>query len=170
MLYKNWWFFSLLEGILEFFCLYCKIANNCLVINEIQPKRKFWNIVQWPFNNHYVLSCQNMKRWFFFCGIWRSRLVRDLFCWYNSFPVKMAKVSSNLMMVTTFSPKTPCFCWYFPQWRILMMNDKLNLTEAFGASSNPFSQLLSRQKSAQHQTRWSGLPTVFSSFFYMLRL
>ena len=50
MFNKNWWFLNFQKEFLNFsFCIR-KLAVVFYMINEIQPKIKFQNIVQCPFN------------------------------------------------------------------------------------------------------------------------
>ena len=54
MFNKNWWFLNFQKEFLNFsFCIH-KLAVAFYMINEIQPKIKFQNIVQCPFNYTWV--------------------------------------------------------------------------------------------------------------------
>ena len=59
MFNKNWWFLNFQKEFLNFsFCIR-KLAVAFYMINEIQPKIKFQNIVQCPFNvciSHFLLQ------------------------------------------------------------------------------------------------------------------
>ena len=50
MFNKNWWFLNFQKEFLNFSLWICKLAVAFYMINEIQPKIKFQNIVQCPFN------------------------------------------------------------------------------------------------------------------------
>ena len=59
MLNKNWSFLHFQKEFSNFsFCI-CKLAVTFYMINENKPKRKFWNIVQCPFN--FVISTGSQK-------------------------------------------------------------------------------------------------------------
>ena len=63
MFNKNWWFLNFQKEFLNFsFCIH-KLAVAFYMINEIQPKIKFQNIVQCPFkslNVHKNAFCQKL--------------------------------------------------------------------------------------------------------------
>ena len=63
MFNKNWWFLNFQKEFLNFsFCIR-KLAVAFYMINEIQPKIKFQNIVQCPFNKiDYQASCMAWQK------------------------------------------------------------------------------------------------------------
>ena len=62
MFNKNWWFLNFQKEFLNFsFCIR-KLAVAFYMINEIQPKIKFQNIVQCPFNIIYFFHICNIQQ------------------------------------------------------------------------------------------------------------